>query len=346
VFHGATAVLPHEYWDPAATLKAVEKYTCTGLYGVTTMFVDQLSHPTFTFTDRSSLRFGMMAGSSMPEDLLKRVMSGFPIPALYTNWGMTELSSVATMTTGSDPVEKKMRTAGRLLPNFNAKIVEPDTGKLVPWGQRGEIVVEGFGVMTGYYQNKEQTAKTIKTHVEDLEEGQLGLLPLGSMRRWMHTGDEGYWDDEGYIVITGRIKDLIIRGGENISPIEIESRLYDHPAVKQAVVFGVPSTRYGEDVAAMLELKEEQQGRRPTDQELKSWVRQTLARYKVPAHIWWLGDAKLSTPAEWPKTANGKLRKIDVRKLGESKSKTSLPVIATLISSSDLLKKAAPKASL
>jgi mevalonyl-CoA ligase len=195
----------------------------------------------------------MMAGSAMPEDLLNRVIKSFPVPALYTNWGMTELSSVATITSADDPIEKKMRTAGRLLPHFSAKIVEPDTGKVLPWGQKGEIVVAGFGVMHSYFGNHEQTSRTIKHHVEDMQPCQLGRDTQGNTRRWMHTGDEGYLDEQGYFVITGRIKDLIIRGGENISPLEIEERLYEHPAVKQAVVFGVPSQRLGEEVAAMLD---------------------------------------------------------------------------------------------
>ncbi|KAJ9610807.1 hypothetical protein H2200_005584 [Cladophialophora chaetospira] len=292
---GATIVLPSEYFDAAATLQAVDRLQCTGLYGVTTMFIDEMSHRQFLKTKRSTLRFGIMAGSAMPEELLSRVMSTFPIPALFTNWGMTELSSVATMTTATDPVSKKMKTAGRLLPNFVAKIVEPDTGRVLPWGQRGEIVVSGFGVMHSYYGNPEQTRKTIQVHEEDLLPNQAGADAQGRLRRWMHTGDEGYLDEEGYFVITGRIKDLIIRGGENISPLEIESRLYDHPAIKQAVVFGVPNERYGEAVAAMLEL---QDGRevRPSDQEIKAWVRASLSRYKVPVHIWWLGDQDSGDP--------------------------------------------------
>ncbi|KAJ9644334.1 hypothetical protein H2204_001686 [Knufia peltigerae] len=314
--HGASAVLPSEYFDAGATLSAVDRFQCTGLYGVTTMFVDEMSHPLFTSTKRTSLRFGIMAGSAMHEELLNRVMTSFPIPELYTNWGMTELSSIATMTVTDDSMEKMLKTAGKLLPHFEAKIVEPNTGRTLPWGQRGEIVVSGFGVMHSYYGNEIQTRNTIRTHPEDLLPGQLGLDDNGCPRRWMHTGDEGYLDDDGYFVITGRIKDLIIRGGENISPMEIEARLYEHPLVKQAVVFGVPSGRYGEEVAAMLEL-EDKCVERPSDKEIKSWVRESLSRYKVPVHIWWLGDKGLGIPTEWPKTTNGKLRKADIRAIGE-----------------------------
>jgi mevalonyl-CoA ligase len=302
--YGASVVLPSEYWSVPATLAAIEQYQCTGLYGVTTMFVDQLSHPSFATTKRSSLRFGMMAGSAMPEELLTRVMTSFPIPSLYTNWGMTELSSVATMTTAADPVAKKMLTAGRLLPHFNAKIVEPNTDRVLPWGARGEIVISGFGVMDGYFRNAGKTTEAIKVHGND-----------ASRTKWMHTGDEGYLDSDGYFVITGRIKDLIIRGGENISPLEIEARLYEHPAITQAVVFGVASQRYGEEVAAMLEQVPERGEQRPTDKQVKEWVGQALARFKVPVHVFWLGDK--GTPTEWPKTSNGKLKRMDVRAIGE-----------------------------
>jgi acyl-CoA synthetase (AMP-forming)/AMP-acid ligase II len=251
-----------------------------------------------------------MAGSAMPEELLNRVMKSFPISRLYTNWGMTELSSIATMTTAKDSVLKKMRTAGRLLPNLVGKIVRPDSGEVLPWGAKGEIVISGWAVMREYYGNEEQTRATIKQHEEDLQHAHLA----GESRRWMHTGDEGYLDADGYFVITGRIKDLIIRGGENISPVEIESVLYDHPAVKQAVVFGVANARYGEEVAEMLEMEGDT---KPSNTELKDWVRKSLAKYKAPVHIWWLGDEQLRLPKEWPKTANGKLRKIDMKKIGE-----------------------------
>lgn len=304
---GASIVLPSEYFDASATLQAVEKYKCTGLYGVTTMFVDMLSDARFAATKRSSLRFGVMAGSAMPRGQLTRVIDKFPIRDNYTNWGMTELSSIATMTVGGDPVEKKLNSAGRLLPNFVARIVDPATVQTLPWGQRGEIVVSGFGVMHSYYGQPTWTAQAIRT------------TPDG--RRWTHTGDEGYLDNDGYFVTTGRIKDLIIRGGENISPNEIEARLFQHPAIKQCSVFGVHSERYGEEVAAILELDDSVTAvSRPSDTELRAWVRQTLSRYKAPVYIWWLGDSTSGVPTEWPKTANGKLKKGDIRKIGEGKS--------------------------
>jgi acyl-CoA synthetase (AMP-forming)/AMP-acid ligase II len=242
---------------------------------------------------------------------------------------MTELSSIATMTTFSDPVAKKMQTAGRLLPNSTAKIVEPNTGRCLPWGERGEIVISGFGVMHSYFGDKERTEQVLKQHVEDLLPGQVGLAPNGQLRVYMHSGDEGYLDPDGYFVITGRIKDLIIRGGENISPVEIEERLYMHPTVKQAAVFGIPSKRYGEEVAALLELEEGM--KRPSDKEIRSWVQETLARFKAPVKIWWLGDTARGIPPAWPKTSNGKLKKKDIREMGARLMKVeTLPIRSSL----------------
>ena len=326
---GATVVLPSEYFNARAVLQATERYKCTGIFGVTTMFVDLLCHSDFATTSRSSLRythrplsrsllfycintdidtsFALLAGSAMPEGLLTRISKQFPISNIYTNWGMTELSSIVTMTVASDPVEKKLKSAGKLLPNFIGKIVHPNTAQTLPWGSRGEIVISGFGVMHSYYGQPDRTAQAVRQHEED--------LVLGKDRKWMHTGDEGYLDRDGYFVITGRIKDLIIRGGENVSPVEIESRLYQLPAIKQCAVFAVPSARFGEDVAAMLELNEME--RRPSDAEIRSWVTMELARYKAPSYIWWLGDTAHGVPNEWPKTANGKLRKDDIRDIAK-----------------------------
>ena len=208
-----------------------------------------------------------------------------------------------------------MRTAGRLLPNFMGKIVVPETGRVVPWGTRGEIVVAGFGVMSGYFGDMERTHATLRTHREDLRQGEAGLDNEGRLRTWIHTGDEGYLDRDGYFVITGRIKDLIIRGGENIAPLEIEERLFAHPAVKQAAVFGVRSERYGEEVACMLEVEEEWKERRPRDEDVSDWVGERLARYKRPVRVWWLGVG--GCPGEWMKTSNGKLRKRDIRAVAE-----------------------------
>jgi mevalonyl-CoA ligase len=261
-------------------------------------------------------RFGLMAGSAMPEDLLLRVMTKFSVRHIFTNWGMTELSSIATMTSASDPISKKQKTAGKLLPNLTAKIVVPNTDTVLPWGARGEIVVSGFSVMHSYFEDVERTTSSIKYHSEDDEAVGIDPAHHSAPRRWMHTGDEGYLDEDGYLVVTGRIKDLIIRGGENIAPLEIEERLFEHPAIRQACVFGIPNERYGEVVAVFLEL--EDGTAKPDDEMIRKWVRGTLSRFKVPVRIWWLGDVQNGCPVEWPKTANGKLRKKDIREIGAS----------------------------
>lgn len=251
----------------------------------------------------------------MPQGLLAKVGETFPIAEIYTNWGMTELTSAATMTTAHDPLHKKLQTAGRLFPNFVAKIVDPETSRTLPWGQRGEIVVSGFGVMNGYFADPERTAQTIRIHENDAALGPARFDETGRPRRWMHTGDEGYLDAQGYFVITGRIKDLIIRGGENISPVEIETALSTHPSVQQAAVIAVPSDRYGEEVAAVIEWT--MTSGAPSDsraREVTAWLRGKLARYKVPKHVWWVGPATNDAFREWPKTANGKIKKDILRK--------------------------------
>ena len=196
----------------------------------------------------------------MPEDLLLRVINKFPIRDIYTNWGMTELSSIATMTSASDPISKKQKTAGKLLPNLTAKIVAPNTGTVLPWGARGEIVVSGFSVMHSYFEDAERTLGSIKHHAEDAEISEFELSDNSGPRRWMHAGDEGYLNKEDNLVVTGRIKDLIIRGSKNVAPLEIEERLLEHPAIKQACVFGIPNDRYEEVVAAFLEVEDAMTG--------------------------------------------------------------------------------------
>lgn len=227
---------------------------------------------------------------------------------------MTELSSFVTMMHETDPWDKRIHTTGRLFPHFILKIVQPNSGEVVPWGEKGEIVVSGYGQMSEYLGNKEKTEETLRYHEQDLEEG--GVGGLGGrrgrkLRPWLHTGDEGMLDDDGYLVFTGRIKDLIIRGGENIAPLEIEERLSEMEAIAQASVVGVPDDKYGEAVGAFLELKEGMQ--RPGDEEVRKWVRTKLAFFKAPAHIWWLGDERV--PKEWPKTMSGKISKPELREI-------------------------------
>lgn len=250
----------------------------------------------------------------MPPEFLRRVMKQFEIPRIYSCWGMTELSSFVTMMHETDPWDKRIHTTGRLFPNFVLKVVEPNGTKAVPWGKRGEIVVSGYGQMSEYIGNKEKTDETLQYHKEDLEEGGVGGLGGRNgktLRPWMHTGDEGMLDDDGYLVFTGRIKDLIIRGGENIAPLEIEERLNEMEALEAVSVVGVPDDKYGEVIGAFLELKEGQ--KQPKDDEIKDWVKEKLAYFKVPKYIWWLGDGQV--PKEWPKTMSGKVSKPELREL-------------------------------
>ncbi len=212
---GSTLVLPHEIFNVKKTLQCIDKYKCTAIYGVPTMFVTEMAEKDFDSFDRSTIKFGIIAGAAMPPELLRRIVTVFPVPRLYTCWGMTELSSFATMMHETDPYEKRTKTAGRLFPNFIAKIVKPNSGEVVPWGEKGEIVVSGYGQMSEYLHNKQKTEEALRLHEEDLEYGGVGALGDGSLRKWMHTGDEGFLDAEGYFIISGRIKDLIIRGGKH-----------------------------------------------------------------------------------------------------------------------------------
>lgn len=314
---GSALVLPYEIFNAEKTLQCIERYKCTAIYGVPTMFITEMGHATFGKTDRSTIKFGIIAGAAMPPELLKRITSAFPLPRLYTCWGMTELSSFATMMHETDTFEKRTTTAGRLFPNFVAKVVQPNTGKVVPWGEKGELVVSGYGQMSEYLFHKKKTEESLRRHEEDLEEDGVGALDDGSLRTWMHTGDEGLLDPEGYFVITGRIKDLVIRGGENIAPMEIEDRIIEHEAITQAQVIGVPDDRYGEELGVFLELKQGSQ--RPSDDDIRAFVREKLARFKAPRYVWWLGegeDGKI--PDEWPKTASGKISKPGLRNIVKS----------------------------
>ncbi|UKZ79967.1 hypothetical protein TrVFT333_007731 [Trichoderma virens FT-333] len=296
---GASLVLPASIFNVEATLSCITKYRCTGLYGVTTMFVAEMAHPRFTEFDLSSLRFAILSGSAVPEPLMRKVWSAFGITQTHTNWGLTEASSIVTMTRDSDTIAQRTITSGRLFPGFSARIADPSTGKTVPRGQRGEIALRGNGIQAGYYGNPERTAEAHRISPED------GL-------EWFHTGDEGYFDPDGFFVITGRIKDMIIRGGENISPLEIEERLAAHPSIAQASVIGVPDAKYGEQICAFVEPTGTDLDR-PSDDELREWVAQTLAHFKRPRYIVWLGSH--SAFQAWPKTASGKLRKPDLRSI-------------------------------
>ena len=216
--HGASIVLPSNKFDAMSMLMCIPKYKCTGLYGVTTMFVTLMGLPKFKDHDLSSLRFAILAGSAVPEDLMRRVWEKFGITQTHTNWGLTESSSICTMARDTNTIYQRTITSGRLFPGFLAKIVDTITTAAVPRGEQGEIVLRGPGIRECYYANKIKTEEAHRKSIED------GLV-------WFHTGDKGFIDPNGYFVITGRIKDMIIRGGENIAPLEIEGSLAAHPAI-------------------------------------------------------------------------------------------------------------------
>jgi acyl-CoA synthetase (AMP-forming)/AMP-acid ligase II len=294
--HGAAIILPDNKFNIEATLACIPKYGCTGLYGVTTMFVAEMAHPNFSSYDLSTLRFAILAGSAVPETLMRKVWEGFGITQTHTNWGLTESSSICTMTKDTDTIPQRTITSGSMFPGFSAKVVDPTSGEAVPRGDRGEIVLRGYGMQNCYFANDKKTAEAHYVSVED------GL-------EWFKTGDEGYLDPEGYFVITGRIKDMIIRGGENIAPLEIEERLASHPSIAQSAVIGVPDEKYGEQICAFLEPSGK--AAMATDEELRSWVTEKLAGFKKPKYLIWLGSHPEFTA--WPKTASGKLRKPDLR---------------------------------
>ena len=287
--HGA-CLCPVEAFDPARVLETIHRERCTALYGVPTMFLAELECPQFARYDLTSLRTGIMAGALCPEPLMRRVMTDMHLPEMVIAYGMTESSPGITMTPRDATLERRTQTVGRVLPDQEIKIVDPATGETRATGERGEICVRGYNVMRGYYNNPEATRAAID--------------PDG----WLHTGDEASVDADGYVRITGRIKDLIIRGGENIAPREIEDCLREHPSVADAYVYGVADAFFGEAVAAAVRLKPDAaQTAEPTPvaQELIAWCGHRVARYKVPRYVR-LVDA-------FPMTASGKIQKYKLR---------------------------------
>lgn len=266
--HGSAIVFPKEAFDPVATLEAVREYKATGLYGVPTMFVaelDLLAHGAVPNTGYQYLRTGIAAGSSIPAELMRKLHKQLNLTQLTICYGMTETSPVSAMTTTDDPLEKRIDSVGRLLPHVSAKVVNPhDWSQTLPVNTRGELAVSGYLLMKGYWADEARTAE----HLVPDEQGVL----------WMHTGDEASMDEEGYIKITGRIKDLIIKGGENIHPLEVENCLFAHPAVKEVSVAGLPDERYGEVVAAFIVRQEGDEGRVSAD-EVRKWVRERLSHH-------------------------------------------------------------------
>ncbi|GAA4453599.1 AMP-binding protein [Novipirellula rosea] len=282
--HGSAMIFPSECFSAAATLDAIEKERCTALYGVPTMFIAQLEHPSYAGRDLSSLRTGIMAGSPCPIELMKHVTADMGAAEMTIGYGQTEASPLITQTRTDDPIELRVGTVGRPLPGFEAKIVDPITNQTLPDGQQGEFCGRGHGVMLGYYNMPEKTAAVIDS------EG------------WLHTGDLGMRQSNGYFRITGRLHDMIIRGGENIYPREIEERLYEHPAVEDVQVVGVPDRRFGEEVLAWVKLKA---GHDVSEAELREFCLGSMARFKVP-HYWKFVN-------QFPTTVTGKIQKFKIR---------------------------------
>jgi fatty-acyl-CoA synthase len=286
VTHGACVVVPGESFDPLAVLEAVAEERCTSLYGVPTMFIAELEEPRFAEFDLSSLRTGIMAGAPCPIEVMKRVRTDLHMPEVTIACGMTETSPVSTQTAVDDPVEKRVSTVGRAHPHVEVKVVDPATGVTLPRGTPGEQCTRGYSVMLGYWGDEQATAAAID------EDG------------WMHTGDLSTMDDEGYVNIVGRIKDMIIRGGENIYPREIEEFLLTIDEISDAYVIGVPSERYGEEVMAWVKFRN---GTRLTDDELRAACQGKIATYKIPRY--W------KAVETFPMTVTGKIQKFRMREL-------------------------------
>jgi fatty-acyl-CoA synthase len=284
--HGAAMIIPGEAYDPRLVLEAVAAERCTALYGVPTMFIGELELPDFEAFDLSTLRTGIMAGSPCPVEVMRSVIARMHMREVTICYGMTETSPVSTQSAPGDPLEKRVGTVGRVHPHVEVKIVDAATGAVVPRGERGELCTRGYSVMLGYWNNPEATR---------------GAIDAG---RWMHTGDLATMDDDGYVNIVGRIKDMIIRGGENVYPREIEEYLHTHPAVSEAQVIGVPSAKYGEEVMAWVRLKA---GVEVTHEELTAFCTGQIATYKIPRH-WRLVDA-------FPMTVTGKVQKFRMREI-------------------------------
>jgi fatty-acyl-CoA synthase len=282
VSKGATMVFPGEGFDPAATLAAVAAERCTALYGVPTMFAAMLDAPGFEGYDLATLRTGIMAGSPCPIEIMKKVVSRMNMAEVTIAYGMTETSPVSFQSATDDPLEKRVTTVGRVHPHVEVKLVDSE-GAIVPVGATGELCTRGYSVMRGYWEEPEKTAEAV-------------------VDGWMHTGDLGVLDVEGYCNIVGRVKDMLIRGGENVYPREIEEHLFRHPAVAMAQVFGVPDPKYGEEVAAWIVL---QPGAVATEDDIRAFCREQLAHYKVPRYV--------RFKDELPMTVTGKAQKFLMR---------------------------------
>jgi len=283
--HGACMVIPGPAFDPAATLQAVQDERCTGLYGVPTMFIAELGLPGFADYDLTSLRTGVMAGSPCPVEVMKRCVADMHMAEVAICYGMTETSPVSTQTRRDDDLDRRTSTVGRVMPHVEVKLVDPATGLVVDRGETGELCTRGYSVMLGYWDEPDKTAEAI------------------DRARWMHTGDLATMREDGYVNIVGRIKDMVIRGGENVYPREIEEFLYTHPAIADVQVIGVPDAKYGEELCAWIKLKP---GADPLDADaVRTFAAGKLAHFKIPKYVLLVDD--------FPMTVTGKIRKVEMR---------------------------------
>jgi fatty-acyl-CoA synthase len=283
--HGACMVIPAPAFDPVATLQTVQAERCTSLYGVPTMFIAELSTPDFADYDLSSLRTGIMAGSPCPVEVMKQVIERMSMTEVSICYGMTETSPVSTQTRADDSLDRRVSTVGRVGPHLEVKVVDPETGRTVPRGAPGELCTRGYSVMLGYWEQPDKTAEAVDT------------------AHWMHTGDLAVMDADGYLAITGRIKDMVIRGGENVYPREIEEFLYTHPDILDAQVIGVPDAKYGEELMVWVRLRPGTPAL--TAESLREFCRGQLAHYKIPRYV--------HIVEEFPMTVTGKVRKVEMR---------------------------------
>jgi fatty-acyl-CoA synthase len=282
--HGACMVIPGEGFDPAATLHAVQQERCTSLYGVPTMFIAELGLADFASYDLSTLRTGIMAGSPCPAEVMRRVIAEMNMTEVTICYGMTETSPVSTQTRADDVLDVRVSTVGRVHPNQEVKVVDPATGRTLPLDEPGELCTRGYSVMLGYWNEPERTAEALDA------------------ARWMHTGDLATMDDAGYLRIVGRIKDMVIRGGENVYPREVEEFLYTHPAVEDVQVIGVPDAKYGEELCAWVKVRA---GESLTEDEVRAFCRDSLAHFKVPRYVRFTDG--------FPMTVTGKIQKFKMR---------------------------------
>ncbi len=283
--HGACMVIPAPTFDPVATLQAVQAERCTSLYGVPTMFIAELSTPDFADYDLSSLRTGIMAGSPCPVEVMKQVIERMSMTEVSICYGMTETSPVSTQTRADDSLDRRVSTVGRVGPHLEVKVIDPETGRTVPRGTPGELCTRGYSVMLGYWEQPDKTAEAVDA------------------AHWMHTGDLAVMDADGYLAITGRIKDMVIRGGENVYPREIEEFLYTHPDILDAQVIGVPDATYGEELMVWVRLRAGAPAL--TAEALREFCTGRLAHYKIPQYV--------HVVEEFPMTITGKVRKVEMR---------------------------------